>query len=210
VRTRNGLLAVGAGLAAGAAWWRTHPSAMPYWQRAFVQAPHPFITRARLLEALSVPAGSRVLEIGPGTGYYSLPVAERLGPAGHLELLDLQREMLDHIAAKARERRVDSRMVFTQGDAQALPFDDASFDAAYIVMALGEVPDQIAVLRQLARVVRTDGRIVVGELALDPHVVLPGALAQRASAAGLGVERRLGPSFGCFSVLVHAGQPSAG
>jgi hypothetical protein len=65
------LLGLGAGLAVtGAAlWWRRHPSACPYSQRFWVEAPHPFITRARLREALAPSPGSRVLEVGPGTGY---------------------------------------------------------------------------------------------------------------------------------------------
>ena len=59
-------------------WWRRNPSACPYNQRFWVQAPHPIITRKRLLEILEPAPGERLLEIGPGTGYYSLPVAERL------------------------------------------------------------------------------------------------------------------------------------
>jgi ubiquinone/menaquinone biosynthesis C-methylase UbiE len=181
---------------------------MPYWQRAFVQLPHPLITRTRLLDALAIPPGSRVLEIGPGTGYYSLAVADWLGPAGHLELLDIQPEMLEHIASHAGPRGLDARMGFTQGNAEALPFEDDGFDAAYLVLALGEIPDQRAALRELARVVRTGGRVIVGELAVDPHVVLPWTLARRAADAGLAIERRIGPWFGCYSVLTHAGELS--
>ena len=59
-------------------WWRKNPSACPYSQRFWVQAPHPVITRERLLEVLAPSPGERVLEIGPGTGYYSLDVAPRL------------------------------------------------------------------------------------------------------------------------------------
>lgn len=197
-------LGTAAALAAGAAWWRTHPSAMPYWQRAFVELPHPLITRAHLREALTVMPGSRVLEIGPGTGYYSLPVAEWLGPDGHLELLDLQPEMLEHVAGRAAQRGLDERLGLTRADARAIPLPDASFDAAYLVMVLGEIPEPGGALSELARVVRPDGRIVVGELALDPHVVLPAALARLAQDAGLRVEERHGPRFGCFTVLVHA------
>ena len=79
--SRLTLGALGA-VAAGAAWWRRNPSACPYNQRFWVQAPHPFITRARLREALDPQPGERVLEVGPGTGYYSLDVAEWLGQTG--------------------------------------------------------------------------------------------------------------------------------
>src|SRR6266545_2295349 len=72
------LLAAGAVIAV-ALWWRRNPSACPYNQRFWVQAPHPLITRPRLREALAPVPGERILEVGPGTGYYALPVAEWLG-----------------------------------------------------------------------------------------------------------------------------------
>jgi hypothetical protein len=79
-------LLAGAGVLGAALWWRTHPSACPYSQRFWVEAPHPFITRDRLRELLEPRPGERLLEVGPGTGYYSLPVA---GPGGSLDVLDV-------------------------------------------------------------------------------------------------------------------------
>jgi protein-L-isoaspartate O-methyltransferase len=90
----RGLAAAGVAfgaLLAGAAWWRTHPSACPYGQRFWVELPRPLITRARLREALEPQPGETMLEVGPGTGYYTLPVADWLGPAGSLQILDIQR-----------------------------------------------------------------------------------------------------------------------
>jgi ubiquinone/menaquinone biosynthesis C-methylase UbiE len=94
-----------------------------------------------------------------------------------------------------------TNVVPRRGDARTLPYENESFDAAYLVTVLGEIPDQDAALRELARVVRPAGRIVVGELAGDPHMVPAGALARRAEAVGLRVERRVGPPFGYFAVL---------
>jgi hypothetical protein len=53
---------------AAALWWRTHPSACPYRQRFWVEAPHPFVTRDRLRTALAPQPGQTVLEVGLGTG----------------------------------------------------------------------------------------------------------------------------------------------
>src|SRR3954451_24032031 len=149
-------------VAAVALWWRRTPSACPYSQRFWVEAPHPVITRRRLREVLAPAPGERVLEIGPGTGYYAVPVADWLSPDGTLEVFDLQDEMLEHTLGAARERGLDN-VTATQGDATALPYADASFDAAYLVAVLGEIPDQHAALSELARVLRPDGRLVVGE-----------------------------------------------
>jgi ubiquinone/menaquinone biosynthesis C-methylase UbiE len=196
------LVGLGAGLAvAGAAlWWRRHPSACPYSQRFWVEAPHPFITRARLREVLAPAPGSRILEVGPGTGYYALAVARWLGPDGRLAILDVQQEMLDHTLRRAAEEGI-SNISGVRADAREMPYADDSFDAAYLVTVLGEIPDQAAALRELRRVVKPDGRIVVGELFGDPHMVTHRALRDRAAEAGLAVEHMLGGRLWHFTRL---------
>ena len=92
-------------------------------------------------------------------------------------------------------------VVARQGDARRLPYEDATFDAAYLVAVLGEIPDQRAALRELRRVVKPGGRVVVGELFGDPHMVPEKALRRGAAEAGLRFERRVGPRFGYFGVL---------
>ena len=188
---------------AAALWWRKNPSACPYSQRFWVEAPHPFITRDRLGEILEPRPGERLLEVGPGTGYYALPMARALAPDGRLDVLDVQEEMLDHTLARAREQRI-ANIEPTRADATAMPYEDASFDGAYLVTVLGEIPDQEAALRELRRVVKPGGRIVVGELFGDPHMVTHGALVERADAAGLRLDRKLGGRLWHFTRLSPA------
>jgi ubiquinone/menaquinone biosynthesis C-methylase UbiE len=200
------LTAAGAVVAA-ALWWRAHPSACPYGQRFWVEAPHPLITRARLREVLAPRPGERVLEVGPGTGYYTLDVAERVSPGGQLDIFDLQQEMLDHTMRRAGERGLDN-IVATQGDARRLPYAAALFDAAYLVTVLGEVPDPEAAMRELARVLKPGGRLVVGELFGDPHWVSPRRLRQHADAAGLAFSERAGTALGSFARFTPRSDPS--
>ena len=189
-----------AGLTSAALWWRRNPSACPYNQRFWVQAPHPLITRERLRETLAAESGEKVLEIGPGTGYYTLDLAEWIGPEGSLEIFDIQQEMLDHTIRRAVEAGL-SNVSPTRGDARSLPYEDGSMDAAVLITTLGEIPDQEHALAEIARVLRPGGRLVVGELFGDPHYVAPGALRERAERAGLRFERRNGPPFGYFARL---------
>jgi ubiquinone/menaquinone biosynthesis C-methylase UbiE len=200
--TRLRVTALGglAALTGAALWWRRHPSACPYGQRFWVEAPHPFITRERLREALQPRAGETMLEVGPGTGYYTLPVATWLTPGGILHALDVQQQMLDHTMRRARDEGIEN-IVPQLGDARRLPYEDKAFDGALLVTVLGEVPDQDAALRELRRVLKPDGRLVVGELFGDPHMVAQASLRRRATAAGLRFERRIGPPFGYFAVL---------
>ena len=193
---RTGVLLGALGVLGTAVWWRRNPSACPYSQRFWVDAPHPFITRARLLDTLALAPDERVLEIGPGTGYYTFDIAAAL-PAGQVDIFDIQQEMLDHVMRKAAERGVRNVRA-TLGDAQQLPFDDDAFDAAVLVTVLGEIPDQEQALREVARVLRPGGRLVVGELFGDPHMVTSGRLRDRAGGAGLGFERRVGNPLAFF------------
>ena len=197
-KLRTLALAGAAAVAAGAIWWRKHPSACPYGQRFWVQPPHPIITRRRLRDVLGPEPGERVLEVGPGTGYYTLDMADWLGPDGQLHIFDLQQPMLDHTMRRATERGL-SNITPTQGDASQLPYRDATFDAAYLTAVLGEILDQDAALRELARVLTPGGRLVVGELFGDPHWVSPKQLTRRAHNAGLTLTRRSGGPLGYFA-----------
>jgi ubiquinone/menaquinone biosynthesis C-methylase UbiE len=185
---------------AAALWWRNNPSACPYGQRFFVEAPHPLITRDRLRQILEPESGERVLEIGPGTGYYTLDLAEWVGPDGAVEIFDIQQEMLDHTMERARERGI-SNVHPMLGDARSLPYEDDSFDAAALTAVLGEIPDPDAALREINRVLRPGGRLIVGELFGDPHMVTLSTLRRRAEAASLVFERHVGPKLGYFARL---------
>jgi ubiquinone/menaquinone biosynthesis C-methylase UbiE len=189
-----------AAVTSAALWWRKNPSACPYGQRFWVQAPHPFITRARLYEALAPLEGENLLEVGPGTGYYSLDAAEWVGSDGKLDIFDIQQEMLDHTMARAAERGIGN-IHPTRGDATSLPYGPTTFHGAFLITVLGEIPDRSAAMAELARVIRPGGRLVVGELMGDPHWVSPKTIAALAGEAGFSVERRLGPPIGSFTVL---------
>jgi ubiquinone/menaquinone biosynthesis C-methylase UbiE len=200
-KTAIGLLA---GAVLGAAlWWRKNPSACPYGQRFWVEAPHPIISRDRLRSVLAPVPGERLLEIGVGTGYYTLDMAEWVGPEGRVEIFDLQQKFLDHVSGRADERGL-ANLVPTQGDATALPYEDVSIDAVALTAVLGEIPDPGAALREIRRVLKPDGRLVVGELFGDPHFTTLASLKRQAGEAGLSFETRSGNWFAYFARLSPA------
>ena len=88
--------------------------------------------------------GERMLEVGPGTGYYTLDVAEWVGPEGAVEILDVQQEMLDHTMRRAAERglaNVTPTLADATGD--ALRGRRASTPPTWSPCS-GEIPDQDA------------------------------------------------------------------
>lgn len=198
IRTAIGL--AGGAVVGAALWWRKNPSACPYGQRFWVEAPHPIISRDRLRSVLRPEPGERILEIGVGTGYYTLDMAEWVGPEGTIETFDLQQKFLDHVDARAAERGL-ANINPTRGDATALPFEDSSIDAVVLTAVLGEIPDPVAALRQVQRVLKPSGRLVVGELFGDPHFTTQAALKRQAGEAGLAWDSHSGNWFGYFARL---------
>lgn len=186
---------------AGGLWYRRYTTPFPYAQRWMLDKELPHLTRDRLRLALDPQPGERILEIGPGTGLFSLPVAQRVAPGGQLEIFDIQRVMLDHTLEKGRVAGIENISAIC-GDARRLPYPDSHFHAAYMMTVLGEITDQDQALAELRRVLRDDGRLVVGEFLLDWHAVRLGALTRRAARHGLRCERRLGPRYSYLARLV--------
>ena len=196
------LLGLAAAATLGAAlWWRKNPSACPYGQRFWVEAPHPIVTRDRLRAVLVPQRGERVLEIGPGTGYYTFEMADWVGPEGRVEIFDLQQEFLDHVMRGSGER---ANIVPTQGDATELPYEDGSMDAVVLTAVLGEIPEPGAALQEIRRVLRPGGRLVVGELFGDPHFTTLGSLRRQSGEAGLSYQHHSGNWFAYFARLAPA------
>lgn len=193
------LLSVGLWFAARR-WNRDDPIPMPYFMRWVLLLPRGPHSPQRLMAVLSPRSGERILELGPGVGVHAVTVASALAPGGVLDAFDLQHEML--VALRRRATKTDLKNILaTEGDAQALPYARHAFDAAYLVSALGEVADERAALREVRRVLKPQGRLVIGEWLVDPDYISLSVLEEEARDAGLVVERTAGPRFCYFAVF---------
>ena len=175
-------------------WSLKYRGPMPHLLRWTLWVPRGNQSPNHLKQILEPQAGERMLEIGPGVGIHSLPIATQLAPGGSLDVFDIQQAMLDDVMRSARAAGIDN-IVAQQGDAQKLPYQDQAFDAGYLVGVLGEIPDGGAALRELRRVLKPNGRLVVGEVIFDPDFVSFGSLVEELRVAGFAFERRLGGSL---------------
>jgi demethylmenaquinone methyltransferase/2-methoxy-6-polyprenyl-1,4-benzoquinol methylase len=105
--------------------------------------------------------GEEVLDIATGTGDLARALAGRVGPGGRVCMTDINGTML----ARGRDRTLDSGMLLpaVQCDAERLPFPDASFDCVTVGFGLRNMTHKDEALREMARVLRCGGRLLVLE-----------------------------------------------
>jgi demethylmenaquinone methyltransferase/2-methoxy-6-polyprenyl-1,4-benzoquinol methylase len=139
--------------------------------------------RRALVSAVAPASGDRVLDVATGTGMVAAELLERFGCS--VVGLDQSAEMLSRArrrfaAPPARSARVE----LVQGQAEQLPFDDASFDGLTFTYLLRYVDDPRATMRELARVVRPGGRVASLEFGVPPRA-LPRAAWRLYTTVGL-------------------------
>lgn len=123
--------------------------------------------RRSVVRMARVRSDSRVLDLCCGTGDLALAMARRGRPA-EVVATDFVPEMLALARQKASKRLPSTPIVFAEADAQALPFDDASFDIVTVGFGVRNLPDRAANLREVHRVLRPGGRYLILEFSRPP------------------------------------------
>ena len=119
-----------------------------------------------LFDVIAPRAGETILDVGCGSGALDRMLARRFGDANPITATDLNPFLLREAAALAAEEGLSGRIAFREGNAERLPFPDASFGHAFTVTVLEECDADLA-LRELWRVVRPGGRVGVIVRAID-------------------------------------------
>jgi arsenite methyltransferase len=114
-------------------------------------------------------AGERVLDLGSGAGTDSLVAAQMVGDEGHVTGIDMTPEMLAKARGAAAEMGA-ANVEFVEGEAERLPFADASFDVVISNGVIDLIPDKDAVFAQLYRVLAPGGRIQVADVTIQNPV----------------------------------------
>ena len=117
--------------------------------------------RAVAVKASGATAGSAVLDCATGTGDLALAFKRAVGESGRVRGTDFCKEMLGPAPAKAAAAGL--QVDFEVADALALPYPDGTYDVASISFGIRNVDDPRACLREMARVVKPGGRVVVLE-----------------------------------------------
>ena len=115
----------------------------------------------KLCDVIDPKPGERLLEVGSGSGVLCRMIAPRLQPDGYIVGTDISPEFLAEAQKYARQARAAGQLIFETGVAEALPYSGASFDGAFAARLLLHASDPDAAVRELARVVKPGGRVVV-------------------------------------------------
>jgi ubiquinone/menaquinone biosynthesis C-methylase UbiE len=151
----------------------------------------------QIMDAMGIADASVVADIGAGSGWFTIRLARRVGPRGLVYAEDVQRVMIDAISRRAgREGLANVKPVLGRNNDPSLPV--GSIDAALMVDAYHEIENRVAVLSNLARALKPQGRIGVIDFKLDgtgpgpspEERVSPDVVVKDAAQAGLRLIRQ--------------------
>ncbi len=158
---------------------------------------------SRMVALAGLESSERVLDVGTGTGIVALRAAGRLGPGGQVWGVDLSDPMLKHAMEKAVQAGLSGRVRFAKMDAEALELPDRSFDVVLSLFALLHFPNPLSALREIFRVLKPGGRMVVAVGSGPPLFSLVGFLqgARRFRRVGLQLRGKVLTAPGFLNAL---------
>ena len=120
----------------------------------------------------ALPRGGVVLDVPAGDGFYTVLLARRLAPHGRVVAADVSPAYLARARARIARHENLAPVEFCQADAYGLPFDDANFDAVWCAESLISLTDAVKALKEMRRVVKPGGAVLVLEADEFHHVIL--------------------------------------
>jgi SAM-dependent methyltransferase len=159
-------------------------------------------TYREIIGWLNVEPGTRALEAGSGAGGITELLAETVGPGGAVSALDVTPELLQTVRERMDHSPFKDRISYHEGYIQHLPFEDQQFDLVWSSRTIHHLPNQLAGVRELRRVLKSGGRLALREGGLCPRF-LPHDLGMGEP----GLEERLEVAFQrWFQLHVRSGE----
>ena len=149
---------------------------------------------------LGITAGMTLLDLGCGTGTFTMEMAQMVGSEGIVHAVDLQRPFLENAQKRITEAGLETQVRWHHSGAYQLPIDTSVIDLAIVIATLSEIPDKIAVLAELRRVLKPGARLAVSEELPDPTYVPPQVTRRQVETAGFTFGGQHG-SFFCYSQI---------
>jgi ubiquinone/menaquinone biosynthesis C-methylase UbiE len=166
----------------------------------------------QVMDALGIAEGSVVADLGAGSGWFTVRLAQRVRPNGKVYAEDIQPQMVEVIKRRRARENLERTIEVRLGTAEDLRLPENSLDAALICDAYHEMEQPIALLRNAARALKKDGRLAIIEFTKagggpGPELefrVDPERVIREAEAAGLRLIAR--PNFLRYQYMLIFGK----
>lgn len=147
---------------------------------------------AEVLDFLGVAAGQRIADLGAGTGYFTVRLAEAVGPDGRVYAVDVEPSMVDYVARRCADAGTGDVVVPILAEPDDPGLDERSVDTVLVVDTWHHIDDRLAYLERLAGSLRPGGRVAVvdwreGKLPVGPpvgHKLSRGAVVEEFGEGG--------------------------
>ncbi len=147
-----------------------------------------------------VAPGLHVLDLGCGSGLYTVELARRVGDNGRVYAVDLQAPLVEQARQRVAQAGLSQQVDFHCAGAYRLPLPDASIDLALLIATLPQIPNKLLALAELSRVLKPDGRMVISEELPDPAYAPPPMTRRWLTEAGFRIGGQMGNWF-CYHVV---------
>lgn len=155
---------------------------------------------AHLLGEFGLTAGMTVLDLGCGSGTFTLRMAHLVGDSGKVHAVDIQPTLVEKTRRRATAADLAHRIRFHSCSASKLPLPNDSLDMVFLIATLAEIPDKQAALAEVRRVLKPQGRLAVSEELPDPAYAPASLVSQWIEAAGFQFGGKSGTVF-CYNLL---------
>ncbi len=142
-----------------------------------------------IIEAIGCKPGMTIIEVGCGSGFYTVDVARAIQPYGMVYAVDIQEGMLDRLRSRMEQEGVENITPILADAEGHIPLDDGIADAVFSIAVIPEIPDPVKTIAQIKRLMKENGVFADSELLMDPDYPLKRTVVKWAQKAGLELDR---------------------
>jgi ubiquinone/menaquinone biosynthesis C-methylase UbiE len=126
-----------------------------------------FLPPKGVIDYFGIREGMKILEVGPGSGFFTFELAKYVGPSGHVYAVDIERKMITLLEERIKREKIEN-ITAKAASAYEIPLAKNSVDLVFMGGVLGEIPDKQRALREMQRVLKKEGFLAVMECLIDP------------------------------------------
>lgn len=142
------------------------------------------INTPKTIDRIGLYSGEHGIDIGCGSGRLAIPAAKKVGLSGRIVAFDIQPEMLKLVQQKANRAGLSNIIIHCDDITTDNTFSPNSFDRVWLVTVLGEIPEQVAALKNIYRLLKPGGILSVTEILGDPHYQTRGTVLNLGQKVG--------------------------